>query len=308
MKIAFIFPAFVSEYIGSEIEILHGLSNRFQQHLNIASKTSGIDFTKFHLKNVEFTTDELKLQLISYIFSCSLSDELISRNLKPELLAGYSMGLYAALYTGRAITFEEGIQLIVQAFTVSKAAIEDIDAGMGSIIGLKADEINEIIINNKLKAEIANTNSQHSHLVTGHMDDIRNLLDSATETGALHVATMNVKTPYHSEMLGATRKPFDIYISEKITLKDAIYPILSAIDQRIIRKKLDIRRELTDNLSRKINWMASFSKMQELGITDFIECGAGKSLQKISRFHAGGFKIYPMNRLERLLDQYQNNR
>ncbi len=63
----------------------------------------------------------------------------------------------------------------------------------------------------------------------------------------------------------------------------------------------DIQKELTENLSGRINWMASFESMLQLGVTQFIECGAGNSLKKISRFQSGDFKVYPMNKVEKLL-------
>ena len=206
MKVAFIFPAFVSEYIGTEVQILDELSNRFRENLKKASVTSGVDFESFHLEDSAFTKDELRVQIISYIFSCSLSDELIERGIKPDILAGYSMGLYAALYTGGVIHFEEGIHLIIQAYNISKSVVGDIDSGMGSIIGLTEEEINEIIDKHQLEAEIANTNSVHSHLVTGRMEAINSLLELARNTGALHVSLLNVKTPYHSSLLKETYK------------------------------------------------------------------------------------------------------
>jgi [acyl-carrier-protein] S-malonyltransferase len=303
MTVAYIFPAFVSEYIGSEIQILNQLSDRFQQNVISASEISGIDFTKFHLENADFMNDELRMQIATYIFSCSLSDELTSRDITPDVLAGYSMGLYAALYTGRSLSFEEGLQLIIQAFNLSKAATENIKVGMGSVIGLTAEEITNMIAANRLSVAVANSNSLHSHLITGYKDDIRDILESARNIGALHASSMNVSTPYHSELLGSTREPFGIFITEKIKLNDSIFPILSSIDQRIIRTPEDIAKELTDNLSKKINWMASFNKMLEFGITDFIECGAGKSLQKISRFQSGDFKVYPISKIENLFNQ-----
>ncbi len=213
MKVAFIFPAFVSEYIGTEVQILNGLSNKFKENLKKASVASGVDFESFHLEDSAFTEDELRVQIISYIFSCSLSDELIARGIEPDILAGYSMGLYAALYTGGVIEFDEGIRLIIQAYNISKSVVRDMDSGMGSIIGLTKEEINGIILKHKLEAEIANTNSVHSHLVTGRIRTVNRLLELARTTGALHVSMLNVNTPYHASMLKeSTSGPFNEYI------------------------------------------------------------------------------------------------
>jgi [acyl-carrier-protein] S-malonyltransferase len=301
MKVAFIFPAFVSEYIGNEVQILNALSNNFQENLKKASVASGVDFEPFHLEDSAFTEDELRVQIISYIFSCSLSDELIARGIKPDILAGYSMGLYAALYTGSVIEFDEGIRLIIQAFNISQSAIQGMDAGMGSIIGLTKEEINGIILKHKLEAEIANTNSAHSHLVTGRSEPLNRLLELARTTGALHVSMLNVNTPYHASMLKSTSGPFNEFITAHIRLRKSKYPIISSIDQRLMESPEDFQKELTENLSGRINWMTSFESILQLGVKQFIECGAGNSLKKISRFQSGDFKVYPMNKVEKLL-------
>ena len=300
MNTAFIFPAFISEYLGNEIQILDSFSSRFQQNLTTASKITGIDFERFSIENKLYTEDELSSQIISYVFSCSLSDVLIYRGLKPDILAGYSMGLYAALYTGGVIDFEEGIRLIVKAFKISKSVINGIDSGMGSVIGLTRKEIDEIIVAHNLEAEIANSNSIHSHLITGQLKAVNRLLDIARETGALNVSLLNVKTPYHSQLLKETRGEFQQFITNHIKLKKSNYPIISSIDQRMLESPNEINTELTNNLSECINWMASFNKLLNLGITQFIECGAGKSLQRISRFIPGDFKVYPINKVENI--------
>ncbi len=301
MKTAFIFPAFISEYIGNEIQILDALSSNFRKYISVTSKITGDDFEEFSLEDPSFTEDELRSQLISYIFSCSLSDVLIARGLKPDFLAGYSMGLYAALYTGGVIDFGEGIHLIKIAFAISKSVINGIESGMGSIIGLTRKEIEEIIATHNLEAEIANTNSIHSHLVTGRIEAVNHLLANARKTGALSVSLLNVKTPYHSQLLKETKGEFQQFISNKIRLKKSDYPIISSINQRLLKTPEDFTDELTNNLFEKINWLNSFEKLINLGVGQFIECGAGKSLQKISRFMPGDFKIYPMSKVRKLI-------
>lgn len=111
-----------------------------------------------------------------------------------------------------------------------------------------------------------------------------------------------VKTPYHASLLKKTNILFTDYISDKIELKRSAYPILSSIDQRLIESPADIQKELVENLSGKINWMGSFNKMLQLGVKQFIECGAGNSLKKISRFQPGDFTVYPMNKVGKLLN------
>jgi [acyl-carrier-protein] S-malonyltransferase len=301
MKTAFIFPAFITEFLGTELSILEKLSAGFPEYLTRASKITGEDYTHFSTEDPAFTENELRSQIISYTFGCCLSDTLISKGLWPDSLAGYSMGLYAALYAGKAIGFDEGVKLIEQAFYLSKKKIDSADAGMGSVIGLTTIEIEEIIHETTLEAEIANINSKHAHLVTGRMEDIKRLLERSRETGALHVALLPVNIPYHSRLLAETHNDFRRFISDNIAIQASKYTIISSIDQRQFTSPEEISRELTNNLFQKLNWQATFETMLEQGVRQFVECGAGKSLHNISRFMPGDFKVYPMHKVKALI-------
>lgn len=300
MKTAFIFPAFVSDYLGNEIQILESFSDVFLYYLDKLSVVSGEDFQNFSLDNPLFTEDELRSQLISYLFSCSLSDILSNKKIIPDYLAGYSMGLYAAMYTGKVIDFEGGIKLIKNAYLFSKSVIGDINSGMGSVIGLTKVELEQLILKDQLEAEIANTNNLHSHLVTGSIESVNKLLNKARKLGALNVSLLNVSTPYHSQLLKNTKEQFKQFIDQEIILNNSLYPIISAIDHRSITQQEDITKELIQNLYLRINWMGTFNKLLSLDVDRFIECGAGKSLHKIGRFCPGNFKVYPINKVSTL--------
>lgn len=301
MKTAFIFPAFISEYLGNEIQILNSLSAKFEDYLTEAGHISVIDFSEFSVNNKTFTEDELSSQLISYTFSCCMSDVFASKSIKPDYLAGYSMGLYAALFSGAAIDFGDGIRLIQKAYHLSKAAIKNINAGMGSIVGLSEEEIISLIEKDKLNAEIANTNNEHAYLVTGELNSLNKLLEYARNLGALNTTLLNVNTPYHSKMLSSTQDEFKQFIEETISFKTIRYPLISSISQSIISTPEQIRNEIAENLFQRIDWLSTFNKLLELNVKTFVECGAGKSLQKIARFISGDYQIYPMNKVERLI-------
>lgn len=300
MNTAFIFPAFISDYLGNEIQILNSLSANFEDYLSEVSEVSGIDFSEFSIDNKIFTEDELCSQLISYTLSCCLADALALKNLTPDFLAGYSMGLYAALFAGGVIDFSDGVKLIKNAYRLSQTATADVESGMGSVVGLKEQEIHMIIEKNNLIAEIANTNNEHAYLVTGEKQSLNKLLEMAHQMGALNTFLLNVKTPYHSSALKNTREEFAEYIVQNFTFRPARYPIISSINQSILSSPEKIRIEIMKNLYQRIDWLRTFNKLRSLNVDIFIECGGGKSLQKIARFIPGDYRVFPMNKIHKL--------
>ncbi len=301
MKTAFLFPAFVSEYIGTELDILNSLSDDFSSLKARASKLDGIDLTGFSLEDEKFTGDELYSQIITYILSCSLSDALHKKGIRPDYLSGYSMGLYASLYAGGTVSFEDGLLMVVVAFALAKRAIGESEFAMGSLIGFTEDELQEMLDEGFDSIGIANTNSRHAHLVTGSRGQLLRLVEEATAAGALHASVLSVSVPYHAAELKDAASFLTDFLAWEVDLKDSRYPIVSCVDQRILTTPDEIAKEVEETLYRRINWMKTFEKLCTSGVDTFVECGAGKSLSRIARFLPGDYSIYPMSKLEKLL-------
>ncbi len=299
METAFIFPAFVPEYLGNEPELLSNYSEIFPKRLHEAAEIIDSGLADFDIVTNNFGTDELRSQLISYIFSCSLSDVLIQQGQIPKLGAGYSMGLYAALYSSGSITFESGLHIISQAYHQMKMAIGDGAYGMGSIIGLNHQEIKDLLHDPSLK--IVNHNGRVSYLISGKKESLLHLLKDAQTEGALSATPLYVSLPYHHHMLRTAAESMERILCEQHGIQTPNYPLVSCIDGRILDQKADIIKEIVRNIDHPINWQHCFQHMLDRGHTRFIECGAGKSLYNICRFFPGNFKVYPLNRLHKLL-------
>jgi [acyl-carrier-protein] S-malonyltransferase len=300
MLTAFIFPAFVSEYAGNEPEMLRNYPDVFEDLMVKASAHLIVDFTKFDIIQNNFRNHELNTQYISYLFSCAIADILKKKKVIPDYLAGYSMGLYAALYSGNAINFLQGLDLIALAYRLIKESTTDTSTGMASIVGLSKDDILEMI-RGKESIVLANTNGSHSFLLSGSKPLILEIIDQAKAEGALHASLMKVTCPYHNPILNKAAEHFREHIESQIKLKKSEIAIVSGIDHRTFTAKKEIIIELTSNLNTQINWFKTMEKMTELKVSRFIECGAGASLFRIGKFIKGNYKIYPVSLIDQII-------
>lgn len=300
MKTAFIFPAFVPEYLGNEPQLLNAYSNTFETLLNRAAAQVDPGLADFSISTNNFAEEELRSQLISYVFSCSMVQVLREQKVQPDFISGYSMGLYAALYCGNAITFEEGLWLIQEAYTLMQSCLTERPAGMGSIIGLTKKEI-EALIKEYAQIEIVNINGTHSYLISGLCKDIETVLDLARKEGAISTTMLRVHTPYHSKWVRGAAIPLRDFIQNKIDIQPSDYVLFSCINGRCLQQKDEIMDEIILNTHQHIDWQSCFHQMLAYNISRFIECGAGKSLYNIGRFFDGEFTIFPINKLNKLL-------
>lgn len=287
---AYIFPAFITDYTKKELDFLENNQIDFNQYIKKANNIIGLELPEFAYDTQAFMNDELFSQIIAYLFSCAISDVLKNKLIKPKYLAGYSMGIYASLYAANSISIEDGIKLIYKAFEIVNDLSCSGEYGMGAIIGLTREDIDNLICDNKFELEIININNRHSIVIAGIKSNIVELLEKAKNEGALSVAELRVNTPYHSKFLGRFSEKFNEFI-QTLNIHDAEIPIVSTFDQRIIENEYDIKLELVNNLTEKINWYKTMSKLINLKMSSFYECGAGKDLTKIARFIEGDYKI-----------------
>lgn len=291
-KTAFIFPAFITEFTGKEIDFLESNSINIDHYIKWLAEFLNKELPGFSYNN-PFYLEELNSQLLAYTMSCTMNNALNKKGITPGFIAGYSMGIYAALYASKSITFELGAELILEAYNLVKHLAEKGSYGMGAIIGLSYIDIENLISINSLSVEIINVNNEHSMVIAGLKADIKSLLEIVKEEGALTTAELTVNTPYHSKYLEKFSEPFSVYL-EGIEIKQPTIPIISTYDQRGIISAKEIKKELMLNLTQKINWYKTMQKLIELGVNDMYECGAGKDLKKISRFIHGEYKLRPV--------------
>jgi len=295
-KIAFVFPAFITEFTSKELYFLQRNNLSLSSYIEKVSEVLKYDLPDFTYDNSEYWNSEFLSQILAYIFSCSISDVLVNKDIKPSFVAGYSMGIYAALYSIGAISFIDGINIIKKAFNLTNDLRESGKYGMGAIIGLTVDDVNMLIKKNKLTTEIININNEHSAVVAGKKSEINELLLEAKNEGAISTTVLTVNTPYHSEYMLKYTDVFTSFV-DTLQLKDPICPLISTFNQREITKEAELKKELVFNLTRKINWFKTMRKVIEKNASDFYECGAGKDLKKISRFIDGDYNMKLIHKL-----------
>lgn len=299
-KTAFIFPAFVREYIGSETDTVYSLNGNLDELLEKASRAVDPELIHFNIHNNHFIDDELRSQYIAYIYSCCISDILQKKGIIPDYVAGYSMGLYAALYHCKSIDFETGLKLICNAFRIIHKYTNGKVYGMGVIGGLERDDIEKLRDKYAPAVEVINKNSTRTYVISGPAGEIHQFLEQALNEGAMHSKLLNVTSPYHSSFLDKASAAFAEYL-EHIEIRAPENFVVSAIDQRPVNSIDMVKEELIDNIHSKIHWYKTFCFMLDKDVKTFIECGAGKTLYKISRFIDGDFKVYPITKLSSII-------
>jgi len=289
--IVFLFPAFANDYKEDQSRIIPGYADLFKVFLDRASDRVDTTLSFFNPDTHNFLDHALFNQYIAYIQSCTCAYLLRNKGLKPKILAGYSMGIYAALFDSGSITFETGLNLIQNAYQEIRNVTQDHDFSMCSIIGLDMDDIYQLIGQTDPETEISNQNGEFSFVLSGRLSSVQSIVSKAKKEGAIHTHIFDVHEPYHSGFLRRTESGFTKLV-DQIHLIDPETPILSAINQRQLNSVLQIKSELVSNLYQPFNWYKTHIKLTDLGYKIFIECSPLSALIKIARFIPGKAKYF----------------
>lgn len=282
--ISFIFPAFAnltSEHPGASIP---RFENHFFSFLSKSTKVIGPTVLDHIFQNLETREFEILSQYKSYIYSCAISAALRKNGVIPEITAGYSMGIYAAMCDAGSMRFEDGLILIKSAFESMTRTLKNESFGMISAIGLARNEINTVIDQHKLRVSIANQNSGHSYIISGVKKDLEHLQLFLLDEGALNIKFLEVTLPYHTAVAGEAADELSEVI-KKITISDPQTRICSLIDQQELTTPEMVRREIVRNLYNPLNWHQTLLHLKnKLRIARFIECGLSTGLVRNARF------------------------
>ncbi len=294
-KIAFIFPAFVLKYLNSEIKLLTDHNANLSEKLNHISSITGVNIRDFDVKKNNYINDELKNQLVTYLVSCIYSDILKSKSTFPSNISSISMGLYSALYCAESISLTDGAVLIKRIYELLYKQFYDRKFKMATVTGFSYDDISYIIKERGLNIEIVVKNNQHSYTIAAAESEISEFHNISIKEGAIHFNIFPVSIPYHSKFINT--KGFREKIFDGISIDVPLYKVISSIDQAILSHPGKIKSEIIRNLTSFIDWYKTKTTLIETGIKQFIECGPGDSLKRISRFIDGDHKVINLSKL-----------
>jgi [acyl-carrier-protein] S-malonyltransferase len=289
-SISFIFPAFTSDYHDDNSGSIPEFRAVFQSHLEAAVNYGLLELQAFHPESNPLLEDEMLNQYMSYIYGCSCARVLMDKGVKPVMMAGYSMGIYAALYASGSISFETGLLFIQKAYEAIRNTLPHNRYGMCGVIGLSKKDIAEIVSDHDLNLLIVNCNSEFSFILAGDGFHINVFVLKAREEGALHARSLGVTIPYHTSLLASAAAEFakTVFIAD---VHSPGIPLISVLGQYTIDDAGRIKKEVVKNIHTPFNWLATQQKMFLSGVSLFTECGPSMALYKNSKFIQGSGKF-----------------
>ena len=230
----------------------------------------------------EFLMDTRYTQPAIFIYEVALA--MAQDDVKPDCVAGHSLGEYAALVVSGALTFEETLPFIKKRGQVFYEAFQKHPSAMGAIIGVPDEQVLEVL--KKVGEEdgenlyIANYNGPGQLVVTGARLSIKRACKILKEMGAKRALVLPMKGVGHSPnsaeegaILGEELK--------KMSWHEAKVPIYQDADGLPHTDPKEILENQIKLMTHPVQWTGITMNMVKNGVTEFYECGTDDTLQKI---------------------------
>jgi [acyl-carrier-protein] S-malonyltransferase len=308
-KIAFLFPGQGAQYVGMGQDLAqeHAV---VRQHFDEASTLLGFDLAKLCWEGPE---EELKKtanqQPAILTVSIACLSLLTKAGLKPDVVAGLSLGEYSALVAAGALSFAEAVPLVQRRGTYMQDAVPLGVGGMAAVLGLDTLQVEAVCSAASeatgLIVQGANYNCPGQVVVSGHVGAVERAMELVTEAGGKAVK-LSVTAPFHSQLLTPAGTLLAGALT-KVTLHDAHIPVVANVTADYVKRSSEIGDLLVRQVSSPVRWEDSMRRMIADGVETFIEVGPSKALggflKKIDRT-VRTFNIEDSQSLGKVLDSY----
>lgn len=271
---AYIFPGQGAQFPGMGKD-LYETSDVAKSLFESANEILGFRITDIMF---EGTAEELKETKVTqpavFLHSVILAKVL---NVKPEMVAGHSLGEFSALVVNGALSFEDGLKLVYQRAMAMQKACEIAPSTMAAVLNLEDKIVEDICASVDGVVVAANYNCPGQLVISGEYKAVEIACEKMKEAGAKRALILPVGGAFHSPMMEPARAELAAAI-EATSFATPSCPVYQNVTANAVINPADIQKNLISQLTGAVKWTQSVQQMITDGATSFTEVGPGKVL------------------------------
>lgn len=286
-QLGFVFPGQGSQKIGM-LDDLQASYPIIQSILDKASDYFGYDVAAIIQQGPESTINSTAytqpLMLAADVAVWHLWCE--QQGPQPTVMAGHSLGEYAALVAAQVITLEDALYVVSQRAQLMQQAVPEGEGAMAAIMGLDITTVKQLcdeVNHDQQQVEPANFNSPKQVVVAGQVSGVEQLIERAKQAGAKRAKQLPMSVPSHCFLLEqAANQLADVL--HKITFQKPKIPVINNVDAQALDEPEAIKHALQRQLANPVRWVDIIEAMeQDYNVSTIIECGPNKVLTGLNR-------------------------
>lgn len=283
MDLGFVFPGQGAQQVGMASDVATAaavVDRRFEE----ASEAVGFDLAGIvregpaeDLNRTEITQPALVM------VSVALFDAWRERGgAAPVVVAGHSLGEYAALTVAGALDFAAAVRLVHERGKLMQGAVPQGEGAMAAIIGLDDEQVASCCAATDGVVTPANYNSPGQVVVAGAAAAVRCAADACRDAGARRAVMLDVSVPSHCELMAPAGEALGALL-DAAEFRDPKIPVVQNFTAAAATDAATLKANLLRQLVSPVRWSDSVQTMAASGVSTFIECGPGNVLAGLAR-------------------------
>jgi [acyl-carrier-protein] S-malonyltransferase len=217
-------------------------------------------------------------QLSVFAGSVDLLYRLREASRVPDVVAGHSLGEYAAAHAAGTLGLADGVRLVAERDRLMGEASRQNPGGMVALIGADPDSVAKAAEETGGIVVAANFNTPRQTVVSGQLD----ALGVVAERVRGRKVKLEVSGAFHSPLMAGAARELDALLGE-VELEEPEIPMIAAADGALLTTAEEVREALRNQMLSPVRWVAVVERLLDLGVREIFEAGEDGTLTRMLR-------------------------